>query len=206
MSKKVTNTATQDPMMTLLLLSGGIPGRQIEAQEAQGQRELVAAEVLPTEGLQAVASACGIEILGAVAGDELFVSVKLPDGWSKRATDHSMWSDLVDGKGRKRASIFYKAAFYDRRAFIRPCVRFSIEQDYDRRDAAVMHVKDVDRIVYTSQAETYDAKNYDDRDRAEVAARAHCLKWLADHGYPDYMNPAAYWDDPASTTLPTGEG
>jgi hypothetical protein len=45
--------------------------------------------------------------------------VSLPPGWKVVPTDHSMWSDLVDAKGEKRASIFYKAAFYDRDAFIR---------------------------------------------------------------------------------------
>ena len=30
-----------------------------------------------------------------------------------------MWSDLLDDKGVKRGSIFYKAAFYDRSAFLR---------------------------------------------------------------------------------------
>jgi hypothetical protein len=43
----------------------------------------------------------------------------LPDGWQKRATDHDMWSELVDADGVVVASMFYKAAFYDRRAFLR---------------------------------------------------------------------------------------
>jgi hypothetical protein len=44
---------------------------------------------------------------------------KLPAGWKKVATEHSMWSDLLDDQGRKRAAIFFKAAFYDYSAFIR---------------------------------------------------------------------------------------
>ena len=40
--------------------------------------------------------------------------VKLPAGWKKQATDHSMWSKLLDESGAVVASIFYKAAFYDR--------------------------------------------------------------------------------------------
>src|SRR6185436_8068032 len=44
----------------------------------------------------------------------------------KIATDHSMYTDLVDDKGRVRASIFYKAAFYDRKADISFKRRFSI--------------------------------------------------------------------------------
>ena len=42
----------------------------------------------------------------------------MPNGWKKQATDHSMWSELIDDKGKVRATIFYKAAFYDQRAFL----------------------------------------------------------------------------------------
>ena len=65
--------------------------------------------------------------MGIVFGkevDDLFVEVTLPAGWKKEATDHSMWSKLVDDKGRERASIFYKAAFYDRDAHINITQRF----------------------------------------------------------------------------------
>jgi len=53
--------------------------------------------------------------------------VELPIGWKKRSTGHSMWNDLVDDKGRVRATFFYKAAFYDRDAFI------NFERRYDFR-------------------------------------------------------------------------
>jgi hypothetical protein len=52
------------------------------------------------------------------ASDPMFRPATLPAGWSKKGTDHSMWSQVVDEHGRKRLSIFYKAAFYDRDAFI----------------------------------------------------------------------------------------
>ena len=50
--------------------------------------------------------------------DDLFVMVQLPAGWRIVATEHSMWSDLVDDTGTRRARLFYKAAYYDRRAFM----------------------------------------------------------------------------------------
>jgi hypothetical protein len=60
-----------------------------------------------------------LESWGVIKGeqtDPLFVSCVLPVGWSKQPTDHSMWSELRDSDGLKRASIFYKGAFYDRSA------------------------------------------------------------------------------------------
>ena len=40
----------------------------------------------------------------------------MPQGWTRRATDHDMHSEILDEAGKIRISVFYKAAFYDRRA------------------------------------------------------------------------------------------
>lgn len=86
----------------------------IERQEAEGQRIFVASEVLPIDCPQSELEALGFKFGEPV--DDLFVAVQFPDGWKKKATDHSMWSELIDPEGKVRASIFYKAAFYDRKA------------------------------------------------------------------------------------------
>ncbi len=114
---KVINTAKQENRREWLM--GGNPGG-IEAQEARGQQQLVESDVLPTEvrGNKAELEAAGVVFGDPVPGDPLFCSVQLPAGWQKQPTDHAMWSDLVDDQGRKRAGIFYKAAFYDRKAFV----------------------------------------------------------------------------------------
>jgi len=83
--------------------------------EAAGQRQLVASAVLPREkGDQAEYEALGFTF-GAVV-DDLFQEATLPPGWSKRGTDHDMHFEVVDERGIARVSVFYKAAFYDRRA------------------------------------------------------------------------------------------
>lgn len=94
--------------------------RAIEAQEARGQKELVESQHLPTHGLHEVARVLGIKVIDRVDGDDMFSRVELPEGWKvEPVPDHSMWSRLVDSNGVERAAVFYKAAFYDRRAFIR---------------------------------------------------------------------------------------
>ena len=94
--------------------------RAIESQEKMGQQELVTDSALPTQGLDGLPlTEWGVEVVGVRANDPLFTEVKLPAGWMLRATVHDMWSELIDGHGVKRASIFYKAAYYDRGAFIR---------------------------------------------------------------------------------------
>lgn len=92
----------------------------IYQQEAEGQRQLVTSQVLPY-GMWGKDNRVELEALGITVGDpvpddELFRYVTLPDGWNRRATDHSMWSEIVDTHGRPRARVFYKAVFYDRKA------------------------------------------------------------------------------------------
>lgn len=194
MSKKITNT-TRDERMEFAVL-GGNPAA-IEAQEQRGQAEIVNAEVLPTDGLikdRAVWEAMGIKIGDTVDGDPLFTHVELPAGWKKQRTDHHMWSDLVDDKGRKRGGIGYKAAFYDRWASIHPERRFRIERDYNIKDAIALHVEDNGATVYTARQFEFDASRWTSREAAERSAHAMCAQWLTEQGYPDWQNPAAYWE------------
>lgn len=98
-------------------MATGSSSDAILGQEAAGQQSFVKSTTLPAEirGKE-ILEAAGVKFLGPVEGDDLFQYVELPEGWKKEPTDHSMWSKLVDEQGRERASIFYKAAFYDRRA------------------------------------------------------------------------------------------
>jgi hypothetical protein len=90
----------------------------IEAQEAAGQQRLSTNELLPADGIEEVSNALGFTYDPKIV-DRIFVKAKIPAGWKKVPhADRSMWSDLVDDKGVKRAGIFFKAAFYDYKAYI----------------------------------------------------------------------------------------
>jgi hypothetical protein len=101
----------------------------IEAQEKRGQIEQSLDETLPVDGTSTEAQRKEFEALGFVfkmdraaaqsqGRNELFVPVAFPKDWRKKPTEHSMWTDILDGEGNKRGSIFYKAAFYDRSAHV----------------------------------------------------------------------------------------
>lgn len=81
----------------------------------------------------------GIKVIGEY--DDLFYNVQLPEGWKVEATEHSMWNNLLDDKGRKRASFFYKAAFYDRDAFINFNIRFKISREIADYNEEMFEVK-----------------------------------------------------------------
>ncbi len=172
-------------------IMAGTPGA-IEASEAAGQMELVNGATLPIEmGIdhEVVTKGTGIQF-GDMA-DDLFIHVVLPAGWSKRTTDHSMHSELVDDRGRVRAGIFYKAAFYDRRADLRFKRFFEIGGDYKENEAEVMEVK-----VVNANGDL--VKDFGSADRAESSDKYYALQdearaWL-DKNHPDHADPFAYWD------------
>jgi len=109
------------PAMLLALLNGenllDATPAGIVASEARGQRELVNSTNLPIEGPWEELEALGFKRGENV--DELFCTATLPEGWRKEPTHHNMWSKIVDAEGVERVSVFYKAASYDRRAFMR---------------------------------------------------------------------------------------
>jgi hypothetical protein len=130
------NMASEEGLMQAHfgVLAGGDILSTIKTQEKAGQTSFTSSDTLPremsTEAMIALRTA-GVEFGGLVTGDDLFVYAKLPEGWKRQGTSHDMHSDLLDEKGRKRAGIFYKAAFYDRRANLSIVTRFSIRPNYD---------------------------------------------------------------------------
>lgn len=186
--------------LLMRLFDTGSSNNAILGQEADGQRSFVGSDTLPTEiqgNGQEVLEAAGVKFLGIVEDDPLFQWVELPPGWKKVATGHSMWSDLVDDKGRHRAGIFYKAAFYDRAAHVGVNCRFSVRSDYDKLKEGVAQsvVYDGSDELYRTRTIEYDVENerdlrFDLLNELDAEARA----WLDDN-YPDWQNAAAYWND-----------
>ncbi len=205
--KKIQNTvsAMQDPgearsLLAMALLVGG--SNALEMRESEGQRELVASSQLPTRGLDDPALAM-IRVIGPTPGDPLFSDVELPAGWRKQATDHAMWSNLLDEKGRKRAGVFYKAAFYDRAAHISPNRRFDCGRDYDYSDGsrfrvidnasgAVLFVTDVTPDPFPKDIKL-EREECQRRIELENESAKVATAWC-DERFPDWRNTAAYWD------------
>ena len=176
------------------LLAAITPGG-IEAQEAAGQAIFVRNATLPKDCNREALTMCGV-IFGKDA-DDLFVNVQLPDGWKKQATSHSMHSDLLDDKGRVRAAIFYKAAFYDRRANMRMYGRYNIDEyvscdaagndiEYGKHTHFKTVITDGDTVLHVISM-----RKEDDYTAGDILGR-EARAWL-DLNYPDWRNPLAYW-------------
>lgn len=115
------NTSKRDSLLHLLGMISDGQSDYITGMEAAGQRQLVGSISLPTDARpdDGTYLALGFTFGDPDPDDPMFRPATLPDGWTKQRTDHSMWSRIVDEHGRERVSIFYKAAYYDRRAFMR---------------------------------------------------------------------------------------
>ena len=134
--------------------------------------------------------------------DDLFWNVELPEGWEIKATDHTMWNNLFDDKGRKRANFFYKASFYDRDAFINFDTRFYVGVDhiadpYSDYDVWVKSdyqgiIKDGETIIFNTECVPVPGDFYDD-DKIRNALRKQLEEYMMEH-YPDYKDINAYWD------------
>ena len=203
--KKVPNTSKEVRENPLGFLAKAIvqgPSKAIQQQEASGQDSLVESDTLPTDMTcsdgydpKRVLESVGMKFLGPVEDDELFQYVEPPKGWKKVKTDHPLWSKLIDDRGRKRASIFYKAAFYDRSAYMIILRRFNLRLDYKREEKegiVVVNVTDCGEKIYTTEPIPLPA-NEKKRRKAEKKAEKNARKWLNKH-YPGWENPAAYWD------------
>lgn len=142
----------------------------------------------------------GIEIVDEA--DDLFWNVKLPNGWEVKATDHSMWNEVVDNNGRKRMTFFYKAAFYDRSAFSNLQTRFQLDvthtadpsADYNVWEASDFQgtIKDGDIIICQTRCvpATGDYSK-DSKTRDELWEE---LRMFMNEHWPEYENVHAYWD------------
>lgn len=182
-----------------LLIAGDANGDGIYAEEAQGQQSFVGSDTLPTEihgdGAKEALESAGVIFHDVVEGDSLFQYVTIPEGWEKKATDHSMHSDLVDGNGRVRAYIFYKAAFYDRNAHMSLTCRYGVNLDYDRLDSekvAVVNVMDGDQVIHTTDPIALpedNSEHYATKEQAQKLA----ISWL-DKNYNEWRNPTCYWE------------
>lgn len=99
-------------------LLGMSSSEAIEAGEKRGQQAAIASQRLPknARGHWPVLESWGVIRTADI--DDLFCDAILPNGWRVRATDHSMWNELIDQRGLVRSTYFYKASFYDRDAFM----------------------------------------------------------------------------------------
>lgn len=164
----------------------------IEAQEKAGQAMLTLQfNQLPKEYIHWRGDGTwreAMERLGFKFGadvDDIFINITPPPGWTLRPSDHSMHSYIHDDQGRKRGSVFYKAAFYDRRAHFSLTTRYQGGGDYREQKRYSAVVDTATGAVLIEYGPTEDWNQSEKEDRAT-------FEWL-DDALPDWRNVEAYW-------------
>lgn len=201
--KKPENTRTTTlkapyPFVALAMAMGS--GGAIEFQESRGQGDFVSSDTLPRhrdgETERALVLA-GVKFLGLIEDDPLFQYVTLPKGWRKESTSHSMWSNLLDEKGRIRFAIFYKAAFYDRDARISAVPRYRVSRNYTRQDkegVAVTQTLDWDKtVLFETTPVPLPPRGSQGYYSAGDAGDKLAMEWMNEH-YPMWRDATVYWD------------
>lgn len=159
--KAPVNTTSAEGRAEILFDAVVVGGpNAVELQEARGTTSFIESDTLPVtmgpvagyeehgpEGTMAVLEAMGVEFMGLVENDPVFQYVKLPEGWSKKPGWDPRLSLLVDENGRERASIFYKAASYDRKAILNLLQRFGTITDPEGFDSILGALGDTENDV-----------------------------------------------------------
>lgn len=98
---------------------------------------------------------------------------------------------MIDDKGRERASIFFKAAFYDRETFVNFKTRYSITSvypkgSYDSKNRAYYIAEDCGQELFRTETSV----SYEDDD----VKRQECRDFL-NANFPNWKDVNAYWND-----------
>lgn len=180
------------------LAHAGMTSADILRQEAAGTATFAAGDTLPLQGSTTPAEQATLTALGFVLGepvDDLFRAARLPAGWRKAPSpEDSRTTLLFDAQGRKRGFVWYKAAFYDRAAYLSLTRRYSPSLDYSttwETGPRFAVVRDQGAVIWRSDpiARPQRPEDFQQQDAILAAAKA----WVAEH-FPDWENPAAYWE------------
>lgn len=213
----ITDTTKNDNREWLF---GGNP-TAIETQEKEGQNQLKVSQQLPRkislyrgEPSTNVYKKLGFIEINNDVDDDLFVSLQFPCGWEIISTEHSMWSKLIDNLGRERASIFYKAAFYDRDAHISFNTRYRASRiddtnapprtdTYERIEKTNTYgvVFDQSDIIFETKKDIFDLKHdetnhrkwWNTYDQFQKDKTNECINWLNEK-YPKWESIYEYWN------------
>jgi len=186
-------------MMFLRAMSGEsnvIEKTEQEGNERAARNTQVAREMNPS---QEVWEKLGFKFT-EIPGDDVLYSADLPEGWTMRTT--SLYgSEIVDQNGNVRASMFYKASFYDRTAYMSLTARYGVRTDY-----RTVEEGEISEIYFGNENEKLFVagvviKNNDMTDEERKAKREEerelsiKAETYANEYYPDYQDVTAYWDD-----------
>ena len=129
MRNKMKEHEHTDRELSMLALITGSADALSNVVRSTAQHNLTKISQLPKPEKQV--EEIGIKIIDPVENDSLFYNVEFPEGWTRKRTDHGMYTDILDEHGRKRATIMYKPDPWDRAGYTRVVDRFTASYTND---------------------------------------------------------------------------
>lgn len=166
----------------------------IEASERAGGAWIETAGVCPKD---MTPDRAAFESVGFRFGDEydeIFTRAELPDGW--RLENVSPYhTKIIDSRSRDRGRFFYKAAFYDSRAYAALDVRYEVVAEWDDGpgdgEPEAVSIRDAGRPIIQAPLPV-GVDPWDALHKAKDIMRAQ-LDAVAPHN----KDRLAYWETPA---------
>lgn len=134
---------------------------------------------------------------------ELYLVVP-PKGWTIEPTDHALWNEVKDDKGRVRMNYFYKNSYGDTEAFVNFYIRYNFKVDpcdnyesnisFEDRQLGEWTVWITDAGEKIEKLMTYTPKSLEDSYLLDNFLNPIGVNWLNSH-YPNWEDFHAYWDD-----------
>ena len=198
-SQELIGTYSGKAMAQLIWMK---PSEKTRFFQERGQKSFLISPSLPTkiEGVNGLDGERALHQMGVQLGpcfekDPLFRRAKLPQGWQKVPPDehHPTITVIVDDQGRQRGSVYFNNTPSDRTARLDLQTRFSVSlRGYELDERITCDVLDAGTAIFSTPPVDRCDDHLEDV-RHENKARQEATTWLDDH-YPDWRNPAAYWD------------
>lgn len=147
-------------------------------------------------------------IFTEIPEDNILINAILPNGWKIKATEHSMWNDIIDENDKIRGKMFYKASFYDRRAHMNLEQRYKVSSEYiddDSTNEIIYFGAPKEKLFIAGQINwPKDINELNEEEYFNILTKREELIILAEEfgnqNYPDWQSVHAYWENNKEAT------
>lgn len=184
-----------DPVMEaqlamLIGLTTGDASEGLETVQRNEQCRALSSNMLPRDMQPSMDVYEALGFTFEDVGDDVLYQVSLPEGWTLKS-DGGYWTDLLDEKGRKRGSYFYKGAFWDRNGHMFLVTRYYITYEHIEKNNWQSPIK-----LYAMDrggAILFDAGQCDDFYTPEYKELERKAELFLDTNYPEWKDVSKYW-------------
>lgn len=134
-----------------------------------------------------------------IPGDDVLCIAKMPEGWSIRKSDYSMWIDIIDQNGLKRGTMFYKNTPYHKKAYMTLESRYKVCEDYTDNDQlkTIYFGNEQERLFVAGKVDLSHKLTWEEKllMRFQEIKLKELARQFANENYPGWRNVNSYWNN-----------